>query len=136
MEDCQTAIGIPATYIQATPDLLMGDLLKHMKSSQIFSVCGLSETKIHTTDGEKYQVELLGLDVFDPTTMKVESEPGQNVLAWFLDTDYNGLCFYVKQAFFPRTSAWDSLNKALKGSYEDEVWEHLAGIKSELFDPR
>ena len=135
MENCQTAIGIPATYIQATPDLLMGDLLKHMKSSQIFSVCGLPEIKIHTAQEGKYQVELLGLDVFDPTTMKVESEPGQNVPAWFLDTDYNGLCFYVKQAFFPRTSAWDSLKKALKGSYEDEVWEHLAGTKSAPFDP-
>jgi adenine-specific DNA-methyltransferase len=34
-------VGIPATYVQATPDLLMGDLLKNMRSSQIFSVCGL-----------------------------------------------------------------------------------------------
>ena len=46
-------------------------------------------------------VELLGLDVFEPITMKVESELGQNLPAWFLDTDYNGLCFYVKQAFSP-----------------------------------
>ena len=135
VEDCQTAIGIPATYIQATPDLLMGDLLKHMRSSQIFSVCGLPDVKVHKIEEGKYQVELLGLDVFDPTTMKVESEPGQNVPAWFLDTDYNGLCFYVKQAFFPRTGAWDSLKKALKGSYEDEVWEHLAGTVSAPFDP-
>ena len=81
-------------------------------------------------------VELLGLDVFEPITMKVESELGQNLPAWFLDTDYNGLCFYVKQAFFPRNSAWDSLKKALKGRYEDEVWEHLAGTKSAPFDPR
>ena len=33
-------IGLPATYVQATPDILMGDLLKDMRSSQIFSVCG------------------------------------------------------------------------------------------------
>ena len=39
--------------------------------------------------------------------------------AWFLDTDYNGLCFHVCQAFFPRTGAWDNLKKALKGNYED-----------------
>ncbi len=135
VEDCQEAIGIPATYIQATPDLLMGDLLKHMKSSQIFSVCGLPEIKIHKLEGNKYQVELLGLDVFDPTTMKVDSQPGHNVPAWFLDTNYNNLCFYVKQAFFPRTSAWDALKKALKSNYEDEVWSHLAGTISAPFEP-
>lgn len=134
IENCQEAIGIPATYIQATPDILMGDLLKHMRSSQIFSTCGLPDVKIHRTGDGKYQVELLGLDVFDPITMEVESEPGRNVPAWFLDTDYNGLCFYVKQAFFPRTSAWDSLKKALKGSYDDEVWEHLAGTISAPFE--
>jgi adenine-specific DNA-methyltransferase len=135
VEDCQTAIGIPATYIQATPDLLMGDLLKHMRSSQIFSVCGLPDVKVHKIEEGKYQVELLGLDVFDPITMKNDSTSGNDVPAWFLDTDYNGLCFHVNQAFFPRTGAWDSLKKALKGTYDDEVWEHLAGTLSAPFDP-
>jgi len=135
VENCQDTMNIPATYIQATPDLLMGDLLKHMKSSQIFSVCGLPDIKIHTTPDQKYQVELLGLDVFDPTTMEVLPEPGNNVPAWFLDTNYNGLCFHVNQAFFPRTSAWDSIKKALKGTYDDEVWQHLAGTISTPFTP-
>lgn len=134
VEHCQDTIHIPATYIQATPDLLMGDLLKHMKSSQIFSVCGMPEVKVHSTEDGRYQVELLGLDVFDPTTMEVESEPGKNVPAWFLDTDYNGLCFHVNQAFFPRTNAWDSIKKALKGTYDDEIWEHLAGTISAPFE--
>jgi very-short-patch-repair endonuclease len=134
VEHCNEVVNIPATYIQATPDLLMGDLLKHMKSSQIFSVCGLPEIKIHPTDEGKYQVELLGLDVFDPITMEVESEPGKNIPAWFLDSNYNGLCFHVNQAFFPRTSAWDSIKKALKGTYEESVWEHLAGTTSAPFE--
>ena len=47
IENCDAVVGIPATYIQATPDLLMGDLLKNMRSSQIFSVCGLPEIKVH-----------------------------------------------------------------------------------------
>jgi hypothetical protein len=134
VENCQQTTDIPATYIQATPDLLMGDLLKNMRSSQIFSVCGLPEIKINQLEGGQYQVELLGLDVFDPVTMEVDHQLGKNVPAWFLDTNYNGLCFYVRQAFFPRTSAWDSLKKALKGSYDDEVWEHLAGTTSAPFE--
>ena len=134
VENCQEAMNIPATYIQATPDLLMGDLLKNMRSSQIFSVCGLPEVKVHQTDDNKYQVELLGLDVFDPVTMEVDHEVAKNVPAWFLDTNYNGLCFHVNQAFFPRTKAWDSLKKALKGTYEDSVWEHLSGTTSAAFE--
>ena len=134
VENCQEAMEIAATYIQATPDLLMGDLLKNMRSSQIFSVCGLPEIEIKQNQEGKYQVELLGLDIFDPVTMDVDHQQGKNVPAWFLDTNYNGLCFYVRQAFFPRTSAWDSIQKALKGSYEESVWEHLAGTTSAPFE--
>lgn len=71
---------------------------------------------------------------FDPITMKVDLEPGKNVPAWFLDSNYNGLCFHVNQAFFPRTGAWDSIKKALKGTDEKSVWEHLAGTTSAPFE--
>jgi len=138
VDNCAAVVGIPATYVQATPDLMMGDLLKHMRSSQIFSVCGLPEIKVHRQESKEgphqYQVELVGLDVFDPMTMKVDQEPGGNVPAWFLDTNYNELSFHVSQAFFPRTSAWDNLKRSLRGVYEDSVWAHLASNKSELFE--
>ena len=78
---------------------------------------------------------MLGLDVFDPVTMEVEHRRGDDVPAWFLDTDYNNLCFHVCQAFFPRTSAWDNLKRALKGIYDDSVWDHLAGTTSTPFEP-
>jgi adenine-specific DNA-methyltransferase len=148
VENCEAVIGIPATYAAATPDLMMGDLLKNMRSSQIFSVCGLPEIKVgpvgahghapvrtHNHASLQYQVELLGLDVFDPVTMETHHRTGNDVTAWFLDTDYNGLCFHVSQAFFPRTSAWDNLKKALKGEYEESVWDHLSGTTSAPFEP-
>jgi adenine-specific DNA-methyltransferase len=131
---------VPATYVQATPDLMMGDLLKNMRSSQIFSVCGLPEVRLRKVKPEKkgdpprYRVELLGLDLFDPATMKPEHLAGDDVPAWLLDTDYNGLCFHVSQAFFPRTGAWESLKRALRGEYDDAVWDHLAGTASAPFD--
>ena len=145
VESCEQAIGIAATYVQATPDLMMGDLLKNMRSSQIFSVCGLPEVALrkakppaHVTAKDAksgwYEVELLGLDVFDPSTMEVEHRSGSDVPAWFLDSNYNGLSFHVTQAFFPRTAAWDSLKRALKGEYEDSVWQHLAGTTSVPFE--
>src|SRR5713101_136492 len=139
IDNCEAVMNIPATYVQATPDLMMGDLLKTMRSSQIFSVCGLPEVKLRKikakgNDATKYQADLTGLDVFDPIEMHAHHDPGDNVPAWFLDTDYNGLCFHVSQAFFPRTSAWDSPKKALRGTYDEAVWDHLAGTTSAPFE--
>jgi adenine-specific DNA-methyltransferase len=147
LDNCEAAVGVPATYVQATPDLLMGDLLKNMRSSQIFSVCGLPEVALRKLSkgtpslsparGEgntSYEVELLGLDVFDPITMMVDHRKGGDVPAWFLDANYNGLCFHVSQAFFPRTSAWDNLKRALKSTHEESVWDHLAGTVSASFE--
>jgi adenine-specific DNA-methyltransferase len=146
VDQCAEVVGVSATYVQATPDLMMGDLLKNTRASQIFSVCGLPEIKLRklkversgdrsTTGSEpaKYQVELVGFDVFDPATMENEHRNGNDVPAWLLDTDYNGLCFHVCQAFFPRTGAWDNLKKALRGTYEEGVWDHLAGTTSAPF---
>ena len=127
--------GVPATWVQVTMDVTMGDLLKNMRSSQIFSVCGLPDVKLRKLKGGLYQVELLGLDVFDPTTQKPIHTEGEGVPAWFLDTDYNGMCFHVCQAFFPRTGAWDSIKKELRGEYDDSVWGHLAGATSAPFEP-
>jgi adenine-specific DNA-methyltransferase len=36
IDNAEAAVGVPATYVQATPDLMMGDLLKNMRSSHIF----------------------------------------------------------------------------------------------------
>lgn len=135
VEQSEQMIGIRSTYVQMTPDVLMGDLLKNMRSSQIFSVCGLPEVELRKRADGQYEVELLGLDVFDPATNEASHQTGDDVPAWFLDTDYNGLCFHVSQAFFPRTSAWDALKKALKADYEATVWDHLAGTVSAPFEP-
>ncbi len=140
VEAGEAALGLPATYVQATPDLMMGDLLKTMRSSQIFSVCGLPEIHLRklkpekTGDPLRYQVDLLGVDVFDPITMQPESRKGSDVPAWFLDIDHNGMVFHVSQAFFPRTGAWKNLKKALKITHDESVWEHLAGTTSAPFE--
>ena len=154
--DSAGQIGIPCTYLQATMDLQMGDLLKNMRSSQIFSVCGLPDVAVRpvaagvsrrtsssaksqraltsaATHDQQWQAELLGLDTFDPVTMEADHLKAADVPAWFLDTDYNGMVFRVRQAFFPRTGAWENLKKALKVEFEDTVWDHLAGTTSAPF---
>lgn len=139
IENCAAVCGITATYAAATPDLTMGDLLKNMRSSQILSVCGMPEVELIRLPAEKgrpqrFQVKLLGVDVFDPITMDVHHRKGDDVPAWFLCHDYDDLVFRISQAFFPRTGAWDNLKRSLRGHFDDSLWAHLAGTVSAPFE--
>ncbi len=139
IEHGEATFGLPAIYAQASTDLAMSDLLKNMRSSQIFSVCGLPDVALRKADekadngGDLYQVELRGLDIFDPISMETDSRNGDDVPCWMLDPDYDGQCFRAGQVFFPRTGAWDKIRKAVKADFEDTVWEHLAGAVSAPF---
>ena len=129
---------LPSLYIQASTDLTMMDLLKNMRSSEIFSVCGLPDVEVlgagkNAKGDDLWQVKLCGLDVFDPGDMKSRSLLGNDVPCWMLDTDYDGQCFRSGQVFFPRTSAWDKIRRAVKMDFDEDVWYHLAGDTSAPF---
>ena len=139
IEHGEATFGLPAIYAQASTDLAMSDLLKNMRSSQIFSVCGLPDVALRKADekadngGDLYQVELRGLDIFDPISMETDSRNGDDVPCWMLDPDYDGQCFRAGQVFFPRTAAWDKIRKAIKADFDEAVWDHLRGSISAPF---
>lgn len=140
LED-RAKLRVASTYVAVTPDVAMSDLLKTSRASEIFSITGLPDAIVRKTGKTNedaatlYEVELRGLDIFNPSTMEQEAIEGQNMPAWMLDTDYNGMSFYATQVFFPKTSAWDNLKKSLKADFDDSVWAHLAGTVSEPFVP-
>lgn len=47
-----------------------------------------------------------------------------------LDSDYDGRCFCVCQAFFPDRNAWEKLGKALGGALDEEAFAKLSGTVS------
>jgi adenine-specific DNA-methyltransferase len=130
---------IACSYVAVTPDVAMSDLLKTSRASEIFSVTGLPDFEVkpvgkkNETGEQLYQATLAGLDIFDPSTLKDDHVEGQNVPAWMLDTDYDGMSFHATQVFFPKTSAWDNLQKSLKATFHESVWAHLSGTTSEPF---
>jgi len=115
---------------QIRPDVNMGDLLKTTTSSQIFTVSGMPRTELKETEDGQYVVEMQGVDIYDPVTNTVRSTGAEKVAAWFLDTDYDGRCFCITQAFFPDKSAWDKLGKALGGVVNAEAFAQLSGTVS------
>ena len=47
-----------------------------------------------------------------------------------LDSDYDGRCFCVCQAFFPDKGAWEKLGKALGGALDEDAFAKLSGTVS------
>jgi adenine-specific DNA-methyltransferase len=135
-------------------------LLKTTRASQIFTVFGQPDVaeERRTRDGKwvclrskeyqdalrrdafdregEWRVELRGVDIYDPLTGEVQSTRGEDVAAWFLDTDYDGKTFHICQAFFPGDpKAWEKLQRALKAQIPPEVFEQMRGTVSFPFQP-
>jgi adenine-specific DNA-methyltransferase len=115
---------------QIRPDVNMGDLLKTTVSSQLFTVSGSPRTLLTQEDDGQHVVHMEGVDIYDPVTNAVRSTGAEKVAAWFLDSDYDGRCFCVCQAFFPDKGAWEKLGKALGGALDEEAFAKLSGTVS------
>jgi adenine-specific DNA-methyltransferase len=115
---------------QIRPDVNMGDLLKTTVSSQLFTVSGSPRTKVEKQDDGQFIVTMQGVDIYDPVANVVRSTGAEKVAAWFLDSDYDGRCFCVCQAFFPDKSAWEKLGKALGGALDEDAFARLSGTVS------
>jgi adenine-specific DNA-methyltransferase len=152
--------GLQVHFANIAPDVLVGDLLKTTRASQIFTVFGQPDVAVErrTPDGKwlvlgsreyqdalrrgafdregEWRVQLRGVDIYDPLTGNVESKEGKEVAAWFLDTDYDGKTFHICQAFFPGDpDAWEKLQRALKAQIPPEVFEQMRGTVSFPFQP-
>lgn len=119
--------------LEANADLLVGELLRNTKASQTFRLFAAPDvTAEHHPEGGWF-VTLRGVDVYDAARGEASSRTADEVAAWFLDHDYDGECFHVCQAFFPKRGSWDALARALKGTLDEDALAHLAELVSNAF---
>jgi adenine-specific DNA-methyltransferase len=133
----QGAAGRELHFVHAAPDILVGDLLKDTKATKLFTVFGLPDVKWRR-EGKEITVTLAGVDLYDPITGETSHDEGNSVAAWFLDHDFDGRTFCICQAFFPSGKAknpWEKLQKALKGSIDEQKFEALRTTTSIPFKP-
>jgi len=123
-------------FANIAPDVLVGDLLKTTRASQIFTVFGQPDVRVEKQKDGTYRVELRGVDIYDPLSGEFHSTRGEDVAAWFLDTDYDGKTFKISQAFFTGDpDAWEKLQRALKAQIAPEAFEQMRGTVSLPFEP-
>jgi adenine-specific DNA-methyltransferase len=121
--------------VRMNPDLAMGaELLKKTGAGNLFMVFGEPDVEIRHADDGLVQVEIHGVDVYDPTTGQVRSSSTDDIACWFIDTNYNEESFFVREAYF--TGAGDpygSLRKALRADIDEAAWAALYTTESRPF---
>ena len=107
-------------------DLHMADRLRSTGAGNLFVVFGEPDIDWRRRDDGLLEVEIRGLDVFDPTTGEVRASPLDDIACWFLDTDYSGDSFFVRHAYFlGGNDPYQRLKTTLKAEIDEEAWESL-----------
>ena len=130
--------------VRMNPDLAMGgDLLKKTGAGNLFMVFGEPDVEITNVlidgppegqFGPHLQVELRGVDVYDPTTGQVRSGSTDDIACWFIDTAYNGESFFVRHAYFTGgNDPYAQLRRALKADIDESAWSQLYSTTSRHF---
>ena len=116
-------------------DLAMGDeLLKKTGAGNLFMVFGEPDVEIKRAN-DQIIVEIKGVDVYDPTTGQIRSSSTDDIACWFIDTDYNGESFFVRQAYFTGADRpYDSLKRTLRAEIDEASWRSLYSTMSRSFD--
>jgi adenine-specific DNA-methyltransferase len=119
------------------PDLAMADeLLKKTRSGNLFTVFGQPDIDIRPAAGEdgQLQVEIHGLDVYDPTTGVVRSDSTDDIACWFIDTAYDDAQFFVRHAYFlGADDPYDKLKRVLRADIDEAAWASLNSTVSRPF---
>lgn len=132
-ESANTRLKIHMSHIRPDVSPGMDGLLKDSAQSQLFTVFGQPEVDIRPArddEDTELQVELLGVDIYSPLTGEIKSSGADKVAAWFLDTDYDGRCFCITQAFFPDQNAWQKIVKALGTTADTGAFDAYNGTTS------
>lgn len=140
-------VGRELHFANAAPDIMVNDplrgeehhLLKTTKATKLFTVFGAPDVRVHSENGGGLiSVELVGVDLYDPNTGDTRHGLGSDVAAWFIDHDYDSRTFCICQALFPSggtKNPWEKLQKALKGTIDEEKFEALRSTRSLPFKP-
>ena len=110
-----------------------GNLLKKTGTGNLFMVFGEPNIQIRRT-GRQLEVEIFGLDIYDPTTGEIKPPSTDDLACWFVDTADNGEAFIVRHAYFTGGGdPYERLRKTLRADIDEEAWSALYATRSRPF---
>lgn len=125
---------IPVLMVRMNSDLLMGEDLKKTGAGNLFTVFGEPDIELRTTDDGEIVVDLLGVDVYDPTTGEIRSNDTGRIALWMIDTNYNEESFFVRHCYFTGgNDPYKRLKTALRADIDADSWAGLYQTTSRPF---
>ena len=122
---------VPILHARMHPDLHMKDLKEG--GGNLFAVFGEPDIKL-VEEGDRLRVAVEGIDIFRPATGEVVTTSPDEIACWFVDTDYSGEAFFVRQAYFPGADVpYKSIKAALKADVDEDAWDSLKRTTSREF---
>ncbi|MGE4240280.1 site-specific DNA-methyltransferase [Ramlibacter sp.] len=135
------------TKVRMHDDLMQDGLIKKDKKAASFVTIG--EPDIWPiVEGGQVQIEIRGLDIYDPIRDEVKPRSAADISYWMLDADYDGSNFVPTQVFFcggdkdefdkfrrglsslAVASVKKNAEHMLKIEMDDEAFERVYGFKS------
>jgi adenine-specific DNA-methyltransferase len=125
---------MPILKARMNADLHMAEDLKNTGKGNLFVVFGEPDIRLESQADGNYIVEILGIDIFQPSTGEVRSDGPEGIACWFLDTDYNGESFFVRHAYFlGQNDPYSALKTTLKTEIDTDAWSSLHRTRSRPF---
>jgi adenine-specific DNA-methyltransferase len=126
---------VPVLKARMNADLHMASDLKATGKGNLFVIFGEPDIEVLDAKSNQVQVKIKGVDVFDPSSGDVRSDGAEGIACWFIDSDYNGESFFVRQAYFlGQNDPYRSLRTTLKAEINQEAWESLHSDTSRPFE--
>ena len=125
---------LPILKARMNADLHMSADLKQTKGGNLFVIFGEPDIEILSADDDSIQVQIKGVDLFDPRTGEVRSSEAEDLACWFIDTDYDMASFFVRHAYFlGANDPYKALKTTLKAEIDAEAWQSIRSDTSRPF---
>jgi adenine-specific DNA-methyltransferase len=148
------------TKVRMHDDLMQDGLIKKDKKAASFVTIGEPDIAVvacgpspqpspqRGEGASQVQIEIRGLDLYDPITDEVKPRSAADISYWMVDDDYDGANFMARQVFFcggdadefdkfkrglsalAVSTAKAKVERTLKVEIDDEAFERVYGFKS------
>ena len=122
---------------EANKDLTIPGL-KNSPGDNSFVVVGEPDVELRKTTGGQLELEVRGVDTYDPKINTVRAGEVRDIHCIMTDTDFDGLSFRVRRINFPnqtKDKQLERMKRDLQQHIDDGKWNRLLTAVTIPFDP-